>query len=51
MDENTSRGLMVLADDQNFITFALMTSGANLDASVHAVSDGVAATVFQEVKL
>jgi hypothetical protein len=48
-DQNTSRGLMVLADDENFITFALMTNGTNLGLSVHTVSDGAAATVFEEV--
>jgi hypothetical protein len=48
-DQNTSRGLMVLADDENFITFALVTNGTNLGLSVHTVSDGAAATVFDEV--
>jgi hypothetical protein len=48
-DENTSRGLMVLADNQNFLTFALMTDGTHLGLSVHTVSNGVAATVFEEV--
>jgi hypothetical protein len=49
MDKNTSWGLMVLVDDQNLITFAVMTSGTNLRLSLHAGSDGVTATVFQEV--
>lgn len=48
-DENTSRGLMVLADNQNFITFALMTDGTHLGLSVHTVSNGVPATVFEEL--
>jgi hypothetical protein len=48
-DQNTSRGLMVLADDENFITFAMMTNGTHLGLSVHTVSGGVAATVFEEV--
>jgi hypothetical protein len=30
---------MVLADDQNFTTFAQMTSGTNLGLSVPTVSD------------
>jgi hypothetical protein len=47
-DQNTSRGLMVLADNENFITFALMTDGSHLGLSVHTVSNGVAATVFEE---
>jgi hypothetical protein len=34
-DESTSRGLMVLADDENFITFALITNGTHLGLSVH----------------
>lgn len=48
-DEDTSRGLMVLADNENFITFALMTDGTHLGLSVHTVSNGVAATVFEDV--
>jgi hypothetical protein len=47
-DESTSRGLMVLADDQNFITFALMTNGTHLSLSVNTVTNGVSATVFQQ---
>jgi hypothetical protein len=46
-DQNTSRGLMALADDENFITFALMTNGTHLGLSVHTVTNGVAATVFE----
>jgi hypothetical protein len=42
----TSQGLMVLADDQNFITFALVTDGTNISLTAHKVSAGVAATVF-----
>ncbi len=48
-DENTSQGLMVLADNQNFITFALMTDGTHLGLSVHTVNNGVPATVFDEI--
>jgi hypothetical protein len=48
-DADTSRGLMVLADNENFSTFALMTNGTHLGLSVHTVSNGVAATVFEEV--
>ena len=47
-DVGTSQGLMVLADDQNFITFALVTNGTNLALSVQTVTDGAAATVFEE---
>ena len=45
----TSQGLMVLADDQNFITFALVTDGTNISLTAHKVSGGVAATVFNVV--
>jgi Beta xylosidase C-terminal Concanavalin A-like domain len=42
----TSQGLMVLADDQNYITFALATDGTNISLTAHEVSRGVAATVL-----
>jgi cytochrome c len=42
----TSQGLMVLADEQNFITFALVTNGTNISLTAHKVSAGVAATVL-----
>ncbi len=42
----TRQGLMALADDQNFITFALMTDGTNISLTAHKVSDGVASTVL-----
>src|ERR1700722_14605637 len=45
----TSQGLMVLADEQNFITFALMTDGTNISLTAHKVSGGVAATVSNVV--
>jgi hypothetical protein len=48
-DESTGRGLMVLSDNQNYITFALMTDGTHLGLSIHTVSNGVPATVFEEV--
>ena len=47
-DVGTSQGLMVLADDKNFISFALVTNGTNLSLSVQTITDGVAATVFDE---
>jgi hypothetical protein len=46
-DADTSRGLMMLADNSNFITFALATDGTKLGLNVHTVTAGVAATVFQ----
>jgi hypothetical protein len=42
----TSQGLMLLADDENFITFALVTDGTNISLTAHKVSGGVATTVF-----
>jgi len=47
-DTGTSRGLMVLADDKDFITFALGTDGKNISLSAHRVTGGVAATVFND---
>jgi hypothetical protein len=47
-DVGTSQGLMVLADDENFITFALITNGTNLGLSVQTITNGVAATVFDQ---
>jgi hypothetical protein len=47
-DTGTSRGLMVLADEANFITFALVTNGTNLGLSVQTITSGVAATVFDQ---
>jgi hypothetical protein len=45
----TRQGLMVLADEQNFITFALETNGTNISLTAHKVSAGVAATVLDVV--
>jgi hypothetical protein len=47
-DVGTSRGLMVLAYDENFITFALVTNGTNLGLSVQTITNGVTATVFDQ---
>jgi Beta xylosidase C-terminal Concanavalin A-like domain len=47
-DAGTSQGLMVLADDKDFLTFALATDGTHISLAVHRVSGGVAATVFNE---
>ena len=44
----TSQGLMVIVDDQDFITFALVTDGTNISLAAHKVSAGVAATVFDQ---
>jgi hypothetical protein len=45
-DAGTSRGLMVLVDDKDFITFALVTDGTNISLTAHTVRGGVATTVF-----
>jgi hypothetical protein len=47
-DVGTSQGLMVISDEQDFITFALVTDGTNISLTAHTVSGGVAATVFTE---
>ena len=47
-DVGTSQGLMVLADDRNFITLALVTNGTNLSLSVQTITNGSPATVFEE---
>ncbi len=47
-DAGTSQGLMVLADNQNFIIFALVTNGTNLSLTVQTVTNGAAVTVFEE---
>lgn len=47
-DENTSRGLMALTDNEDFITFALMTNGSHLGMSVQTVSNGAATTVLDQ---
>jgi hypothetical protein len=47
-DSGTSQGLMVLADDENFITFAVITNGTNLGLSVQTITNGGAATIFDE---
>jgi hypothetical protein len=45
---DTSQGLMVVADDKDFITFALATDGTNISLSAHTITAGVAATVFED---
>jgi hypothetical protein len=47
-DVGTSQGLMVLADDLDFITFALVTDGTNISLTARTVTAGVAATVFKQ---
>jgi hypothetical protein len=45
-DVGTSRGLMIIADAKDFITFGLVTDGTNISLTAHKVTGGVAATVF-----
>lgn len=44
-DETTSRGLMVVMDNQDFITLALVTDGTNLGLKVQRTSKGTPATL------
>jgi hypothetical protein len=50
-DANTSQGLMVLSDGQNFITFALETNGSKIGLTAHTVMNGVATTVLEDQDL
>ena len=45
-DAGTSRGLIVVADQKDFITFGLWTDGTNISMTANEVTGGVAATVF-----
>jgi hypothetical protein len=45
---DTSQGLMVLADNQNFLTFDVDTNGTNISLAVHAIKNGVSTTVFNQ---
>jgi Chitobiase/beta-hexosaminidase C-terminal domain/Bacterial Ig-like domain (group 2) len=47
-DADTSQGLMMLADNEDFVTFALTTDGNNIGLSVHTVIRGVATTQLED---
>jgi hypothetical protein len=47
-DGNTNQGLMVLADSQDFITFALATDGTKIGLAARTVTQGVASTVLYD---
>ncbi len=47
-DGDTSQGLMVLSDDEDFITFALATNGTRVGITAHVVSRGVVTTVLDD---
>jgi hypothetical protein len=42
----TSQGLMVLANNQNFVTFAFETDGSKISLKVQTVTAGVAKTIW-----
>jgi Bacterial Ig-like domain (group 2) len=45
---DTSQGLMVLSDDENFITFALTSDGTNIGLVARTVHAGVPTTVLED---
>jgi hypothetical protein len=47
-DANTSQGLMVLSDNADFITFALVTDGTRIGLSAHTVAGGAPTTVLED---
>jgi hypothetical protein len=47
-DANTSQGLVVVSDSQDFITFALETNGSGIGLNVRTVTSGVASTVVDD---
>jgi Chitobiase/beta-hexosaminidase C-terminal domain len=47
-DGNTSQGLMVLSDNGDFLTFALVTDGVRIGLNARTVSNGVATTVLDD---
>jgi hypothetical protein len=44
----TSQGLMVLANNANFVTFALQTDGTNISLNAQTVTGGVAKVAFNQ---
>jgi hypothetical protein len=50
-DANTSQGLMVLSDSQDFVTFSLETNGTNIGLSAHTVTGGVGTAVLDDSAL
>jgi hypothetical protein len=48
-DAGTSQGLMVVADTEDFVTFALTTDGNNIGMSVRTVTHGVASTMLEDI--
>ena len=46
-DVGTSQGLMVVADERDYLTFSLATDGSTIHLCVHTVVAGKAASVFE----
>ena len=47
-DANTSQGIMVFADNTDFVTFALTTDGSMIGLKAVSVTRGTAATLFED---
>ncbi len=47
-DGNTSQGLMVMSDSQDFITFAVATDGARIGLSIRSVTGGAATPLLED---
>ena len=47
-DANTSQGLTVISDQDNFITYALETDGTRIGLSAHTISAGTVTTVLDD---
>ncbi len=47
-DGDTSQGVMVLADNEDFLTFALTTNGTGIGLNARTVARGVATTVLDD---
>jgi hypothetical protein len=45
-DVGTTRGLMIIVDAKDFITFGLVTDGTNISLTANKVTGGVGATIF-----
>jgi len=48
--EGTSEGLMVLADDEDFLIFALTTDGSSVSLSARTVAEGVSTIIFRQAE-
>jgi hypothetical protein len=46
---NTSQGLMVLSDDEDFVTFAVVTDGSSIGLRVRTVTGGAAIDVLNDM--